>query len=188
MRAAGPMAQDGGMIPAPDGRPPLPAALLDVPYAGGRHPGAGGAADLSDGANCQRYAYAVLGHYGLAVPPLRSAELWADTGRTVRAAPPGVLDLVLFDGGPVAGRPDGYGAHVGVHLGPGRVLHLCREVGRPAVWSYADFAARPRYARFLGAKRVVAGRSADRVPGAGGQLPKPPPNPPPSPPKPPPPS
>ncbi|ARF58692.1 cell wall hydrolase [Streptomyces gilvosporeus] len=143
----------------------LPEALRNVSYSAARHPGAGtpectssagdAAGALAGGANCQRYAYAVLGHFGLVVPPLRSAELWADERATVRAGQPRPLDLVLFDGGPVAGRPTGYGAHVGVHLAPGQVLHLCREVGRPAVWAYADFAARPRYARFLGAKRAV---------------------------------
>ncbi|BDH13547.1 cell wall hydrolase [Streptomyces hygroscopicus] len=155
----------------------LPEALRKVTYSGARHPGArtpecpshpphgtadapgGGApdtvADLADGANCQRYAYAVLRHFGLLIPPLRSAELWADARSTRRADPPQPLDLVLFDGGPVDGRPPGYGAHVGVHLGPDQVLHLCREAGRPAVWRYADFAARPRYGRFLGAKRAV---------------------------------
>lgn len=123
--------------------------------------GSGGFADLAGGANCQRYAYAVLRHFGLGVPPLRSAELWADTRATRRAGRPRPLDLVLFDAGPNGDRPEGYGAHVGVHLGPDAVLHLCREVGRPAVWCYADFAARTRYARFLGIKRV-RGTTPDR--------------------------
>ncbi|MFF8785943.1 cell wall hydrolase [Streptomyces sp. NPDC015125] len=156
----------------------LPQALRKVTYSGARHPGAptpecpsyapvragdasGGSApgafpDLAGGANCQRYAYAVLRHFGLLIPPLRSAELWADDRATRRADPPQPLDLVLFDSGPAVGRPTGYGAHVGVHLGPDQVLHLCREVGEPVVWRYADFAARPRYGRFLGAKRAVS--------------------------------
>lgn len=154
----------------------MPAALRNVTYSGARHPGAAtpecpsyrpdgtadatgpsvdAFADLARGANCQRYAYAVLRHFGLLVPPLRSAELWADEQATRRVGRPQPLDLVLFDGGPVEGRPAGYGAHVGVHLGPDQVLHLCREVGRPVVWRYADFAARARYARLLGAKRAV---------------------------------
>ncbi|MFE1172385.1 cell wall hydrolase [Streptomyces sp. NPDC058773] len=160
----------------------LPEALRNVTYSGARHPGAttpecpshtaGGPAgrpapgpfdDLDRGANCQRYAYAVLRHFGLLIPPLRSAELWADTRATHRVDRPQPLDLVLFDGGPAAGRPPGYGAHVGVHLGPDEVLHLCREAGRPVVWRYADFAARPRYGRFLGTKRV---KRAGRAPGA----------------------
>ncbi|MFL4489823.1 cell wall hydrolase [Streptomyces sp. VTCC 41912] len=157
----------------------LPRALRNVAYSAARHPGAGtpecpshpagppaaGPApppDLTGGADCQRYAYAVLGHFGLRVPPPRSAELWADRAATRPAAPPGPLDPVLFDAGPVPARPAGYGAHVGVHLGPDRVLHLCREAGRPVVWTCADFAVRPRYARLLGAKRVVAGDGRTR--------------------------
>ncbi|MGY5127103.1 cell wall hydrolase [Streptomyces nigrescens] len=158
----------------------LPEALRNVTYSGARHPGAttpecpsytgGGAAgaprptapgpfaDLAGGANCQRYAYAVLRHFGLLIPPLRSAELWADEAATRRVDRPQPLDLVLFDGGPADGRPPGYGAHVGVHLGSDQVLHLCREVGRPVVWRYADFAARPRYGRFLGVKRAGPAR------------------------------
>ncbi|WP_405746617.1 cell wall hydrolase [Streptomyces sp. NBC_01525] len=165
--------------PGPCGPDPfggLPRALRDIAYSAARHPGAGspdgsspggdGGPDLSAGANCQLYAYAVLRHHGLGVPPLRSSELWADTVATRRVAAARPLDLVLFDGGPVAGRPEGYGAHIGVHLGPDRVLHLCKEVGHPAVWGYADFAARARYARVLGVKRVV--RGTDPEAGAAG--------------------
>ncbi|MFF9479815.1 cell wall hydrolase [Streptomyces sp. NPDC014733] len=154
--------------PGPYGPDPfggLPAALRDIAYSAARHPGAmspdgpspegNGAPGPPVGANCQLYAYAVLYHHGLVAPPLRSSELWADTVATRRVTVARPLDLVLFDGGPVAGRPEGYGAHVGVHLGPDRVLHLCKEVGRPAVWCYAEFAARARYARRLGFKRVV---------------------------------
>ncbi|WP_407548728.1 cell wall hydrolase [Streptomyces sp. Pv4-95] len=160
--------------PGPDVLGRLPEALRGVAYSAARHPVAGapecpspaaagagaGPAGLAEGANCQLYAYAVLGHFGLAVPPLRSSELWAEDRATRRVERPRPLDLVLFDGGPADGRPAGYGAHVGVHVGDDAVLHLCREVGRPAVWSYADFAARPRYSRLLGAKRVV-GRAAE---------------------------
>ncbi|UGQ12904.1 cell wall hydrolase [Yinghuangia sp. ASG 101] len=144
MSAAGPLA-----LPAF-----LPPGFRSVRYAAARHPGTTTAGDLSGGANCQVYAYAVLAHVGLRVPPLRSSELWADREATESAAVPGLFDLVLFDGGRKPGRDEGYGAHVGVHVGPDRVLHLCREVGAPAVWSYRDFAERPYYSRLLGIKRV----------------------------------
>ncbi|WP_244212127.1 cell wall hydrolase, partial [Streptomyces angustmyceticus] len=114
----------GRQIPRPHGEAALrslPEALRKVTYSGARHPGAptpecpsyvpdgaDGAsraapdafADLAGGANCQRYAYAVLRHFGLLIPPLRSAELWADDRATRRAARPRPLDLVLFDAGP----------------------------------------------------------------------------------------
>ncbi|MYV98860.1 cell wall hydrolase [Streptomyces sp. SID3343] len=146
----------------------LPACFRDVRYVYARHPQAVAAGELSAGANCQLYAYAYLAHHGLYVPPLRSSELWADDDATVtvsvaRTAP---LDLLLFDGGPRPGRDEGYAAHVAIHLGPDRVLHLCREVGVPAIWAYADFAARPRYARLLGVKRCrprSGGQPAEQI-------------------------
>ncbi|MFI1382970.1 cell wall hydrolase [Embleya sp. NPDC020886] len=134
--------------------PLLPPRFRAVPYVYARHPQAAPAGDLSAGANCQLYAYAFLAHHGLRVPPLRSSDLWTDDAATVRVVgEPEPLDLVLFDGGPRPDRDPGYAAHIGVHLGPDRVLHLCREVGRPAIWSYTEFAARPHYARLLGVKR-----------------------------------
>jgi hypothetical protein len=148
----------------------LPARLRDVPYAYARDPVSTAPGDLTRGANCQLYAYAVLAHFGRRVPPLRSAELWSDETALRTVAAPAALDLLLFDPGPdpdpdpdpgaAPGRPDGYGAHVAVHLAPGRILHLCKEVGRPALWTLSDFAARPRYARLLGAKRSARPRPA----------------------------
>ncbi|MFJ8742415.1 cell wall hydrolase [Embleya sp. NPDC127516] len=132
----------------------LPARFRDVPYVYARHPQAVAPGNLAAGANCQLYAYAFLAHHGLRVPPLHSSDLWADDTATVRVVgEPEPLDLLLFDAGPRPDRDPGYAAHIGVHLGPDRVLHLCREIGRPAIWSYAQFAARPRYARLFGIKR-----------------------------------
>ncbi|NBE53787.1 C40 family peptidase [Streptomyces boluensis] len=133
----------------------LPDRFWSVPYRGARFPGAavvGERPGLELGANCQLFAYAVLAHFGLTVPPLRSSELWHDTADTVRVPEPGPLDLVLF-----SGDGDPYGAHVGVWLGDDTVLHLCVEVGRPVVWARAAFAERAPYRVFLGAKRVVRG-------------------------------
>lgn len=132
----------------------LPPHMHGVPYVYARHPLSTAPGDLAEGANCQLYAYAVLAHFGLTVPPLRSSELWADRDATSVVDEPRSLDLVFFDGGRRPDVPEGYAAHVGVHVGGDRVLHLSREVGVPAIWSYADFATRPRYARLLGAKRV----------------------------------
>ncbi len=146
-------------MPAPQDRAEpllsrLPADMLTVPYAGSRFPGSRAVADrpgLAAGANCQLFAYEVLRHFGFAVPALRSSELWDDTRTTVRVEGDlRPLDLLLFN------RSDqAYGAHVGVRAGDDAVLHLCAEVGRPAVWGLADFAARERYRVLVGAKRVV---------------------------------
>ncbi|MEU3459357.1 hydrolase [Streptomyces sp. NPDC006733] len=134
--------------------PRLPAHLWTVPYAASRFPGSAAVArlpDLAAGANCQLFAYAVLRHFGLTPPPLRSSDLWEDTEATVRVQSFEPLDLLLFNA-----TDDPYGAHVGVWVDDDAVLHLCAEAGRPAVWTLADFAARDRYRILIGAKSVAA--------------------------------
>ncbi|WP_328744202.1 hydrolase [Streptomyces sp. NBC_00285] len=131
----------------------LPTAFWTVPYVSSRFPGASEVTDLpnlEEGANCQLFAYEVLRHFGLAAPALRSSELWADTQTTARVLVAQPLDLVLFNA-----TEDAYGAHVGVWVNEGRVLHLCAEIGRPAVWETTEFAARERYRVLIGNKRVV---------------------------------
>jgi cell wall-associated NlpC family hydrolase len=105
---------------------------------------------LNETANCLVYAYDVLAHFGLEVPRYWSSELWADVSSTRIVDGPEPLDLMLFAAEPVA-----YAAHVGVYVGGGRVLHLCKEVGEPVVWPLAEFAARQRYRTLVGIKRVV---------------------------------
>lgn len=134
----------------------LPEPLWAVPYAGARYPGSRAVEELpgvAAGANCQLYAYAVLAHFGLRVPALRSSDLWEDRAATVRVDRPSPLDLLLFNA-----SGEAYGAHVGVWAGEDAVLHLCAEVGRPAVWRTAEFAARGRYRALVGIKRVRAAR------------------------------
>ncbi|MEU9032331.1 hydrolase [Streptomyces sp. NPDC048383] len=130
----------------------LPDAFWTVPYTGSRYPGSPAVSrlpGLAPGANCQLFAYEVLRHFGRCVPPLRSSELWNDTRHTARVARPDFLDLLFFNA-----DTDPYGAHVGVWAGPDAVLHLSSEVGRPAVWSLADFTGHDRYRVLLGAKRA----------------------------------
>lgn len=138
----------------------LPAAFRTVPYAGSRFAGSPAVAarpGLTDGANCQLFAYEVLRHFGLAPPPLRSSDLWADTRATTRVPRARPLDLLLFNA-----TDDAHGAHIGVWADEDRVLHLCAEAGRPAVWSLRDFAARQRYRVLIGIKRVIHEAPTDR--------------------------
>jgi hypothetical protein len=126
-----------------------------TPYAGVRFPGSASVRDrpgLTEGANCQLFAYAVLevfGVFGLEAAAWRSSDLWADTRLTRRVTVAQPLDLALFNA-----TEESWGAHVGVVVGEGWILHLCAEVGRPAVWSMAEFAARERYRTLLGFKRM----------------------------------
>jgi hypothetical protein len=130
----------------------LPKTFWTVPYVGRMIPGFRPEVGLAEGANCQRYAYAVLAHFGRPVPPLRSDELWQDTESTRVVDTWDALDLLLF-----SPTDDPYGAHVGVFVADDQVLHLCAEAGVPAVWGLADFAKRDRYRVLIGAKRALTG-------------------------------
>jgi cell wall-associated NlpC family hydrolase len=100
-------------------------------------------------ANCQQYAYTVLAHFGLQVPPLRAAELWTDSRLHTVTGDEQPLDLVLY-----APTKDPYAAHVGVIVGDDAILHLCAELNHPAVWNERGFAQRERYSCRIGARRV----------------------------------
>lgn len=127
-----------------------PAWASEAVYDPAMFPGARGGLPEGPGGNCQTFAYAVLGAFGIVTPPLRSSELWDHAG----FGHPSLddlrqLDLVLFSAG------GAYGAHVTVWMAPDELLHLSREVGRPAVWSFAEFARRERYRELVGAVRVA---------------------------------
>lgn len=129
----------------------LPTEYRRVRYVSARVPGsrlAGANPGLANGTNCQLFAYEVLRYFGLAPPPYRSSDLWTDTETTMRVRTADLLDLVLFNS-----TDHAWGAHVGVWVGDERVLHLCAEIGRPAVWSMSEFAARQRYQVLIGVKR-----------------------------------
>ena len=128
----------------------LPSWVWQVPYDGSRVPGAAARDSWRDGANCQLFAYGVLALHGFQVADLRSDELWADSASTELVGTPRPLDLVLF--GP---DEQPYGAHVGLVVGDDAVLHLCKEVGRPVVWSWGEFAQRLAYRVVIGFKRPV---------------------------------
>jgi hypothetical protein len=76
---------------------------------------------------------------------MRFSELRADTRITARVSVAQPLDLLLFNA-----TDDAYGAHVGVWVKEGRVLHLCAEERHPVVWEMTEFAKRQRYRLRLG--------------------------------------
>ncbi len=137
----------------------LPAWFWEVPFAAERYPGSVPRSGLREGGNCQLFAYEVLAHFGFRIPDARSAELWRDTEATTVALTPRPLDLVLFHD-----REQAWGAHVGVVVSDAEVLHLCAEVGRPAVWTWNDFASRQRYTHLVGYKRPLPPAGPDRPP------------------------
>ena len=144
--------------PSPPGG--WPANIWAVPYVGSAAPGRVSPDLWPEGANCQLFAYGVLGLFGLACPPLPSSKLWEDTEATVIAELPEPLDLVLFKT-----TENTRGAHLGVWMAPDEVFHLCKEIGAPIVWPMAEFSRRARYATTVGVKRVIRTVGAPRQPG-----------------------
>ena len=120
-----------------------------MPYVGARYPGAPDDGGVEAGANCQRFAYALLRHNGRTIGDFRSSDLWSDTTDTYVVEEPVPLDLLLFN------RTDEpWGAHVAVYLGDDLAIHLAKHVGRPAIWPLAEFASAPRYRCLVGIKRT----------------------------------
>ena len=128
----------------------LPASYWDVPWDATRFPGAVDRDQLALGADDNLFAYEVLAHFGKRIPDLRSAELWRDTEVTKVVLTPEPLDIVLFHD-----REQAFGAHVAVVCSDTELVHLCVEVGKPAVWTFAQFAATPRYRHVVGIKRPL---------------------------------
>jgi cell wall-associated NlpC family hydrolase len=125
----------------------IPDSFWGVRYNGSCYPGA--VSDMTQGANCQLFAYELLRHHGLLVPSFRSSDLWDDTEFTEPVSTLEPLDLLLFNN-----TAQAWGAHVAVYLGDGKAIHLAKEAGRPAVWTLEQFASHPLYTHFIGAKRV----------------------------------
>ncbi len=128
----------------------LPAWFWDVPFSSDRYPGAVPRGELMKGANSALFAYELLAQLGIAIPDLRSDELWRDTDATQVVLTPQPLDLALFHD-----RAQAWGAHVGVVCSETEVVHLSQEVGRPAVWTFTQFAATPHFANLIGFKRPL---------------------------------
>jgi murein DD-endopeptidase / murein LD-carboxypeptidase len=129
----------------------VPKRFLAISYNGDHYPGAPGVNGLIEGANCQLYAYEILRHFGLQIPDFRSSNLWEDTQYTDIVSDLGPLDIVLFNR-----TKKVWGAHVGLCISSDEIIHLSKQVGRPAIWGMAEFQMRPEYQTFIGAKRIRA--------------------------------
>jgi len=132
----------------------IPEMFLNVPYNLLRNPSTTEPGEIQNGANCEYYVRELLREYGYAMPSrLRSSELWSDTDWTKQVAPGHqlqVFDITFFNF-----TEDPYGAHQGLYIGEGNILHLARHIGYPAVWSLDDFGNHERYKVFIGAKRPL---------------------------------
>lgn len=129
----------------------IPHRFAKVSYNAERIPGVKDQDDLIQGANCQVYAYEFLRHFGKNAPQLRSSELWSDSKYTKETKPFRFLDLMLYNKTPKA-----YGAHVGVYIDAGCVLHLSYEIGHPVIQTHKGLMLNEKYKCFIGAKRVLS--------------------------------
>jgi cell wall-associated NlpC family hydrolase len=132
----------------------IPDFFFSVAYDGGNFPRESVAYQLTGGANCQVFAYALLQHHGIAIPPLRSSELWSDTRFTQRVSDYRPLDLLLFNR-----TESAWGAHVALFVGDNKAIHLSASQGRPVIWRLEDFTMREEYSFLLGGKRVLVSES-----------------------------
>jgi len=128
----------------------IPTSLLTTRYDGSMHPQNPDCKGLLNGANCQHFVYEALRmHCESYVPDFRSSELWADDEYTKIVSRPQALDIAFFND-----TSNPYGAHIGIFVGPGQILHLCKEVGYPVVWDMEEFSKRKQYKEFIGVKRL----------------------------------
>ena len=135
---------------------PIPDHLWDVQYNSDHFPGAPSVRGVDGGTNCQQYAYTVLRHFGFVIPDFRSSDLWEDILHTRTTSSPTPFDLVL-----VHNEPESYGAHVGVYVGDGLVLHLSRQIDAPALETFSEIQSREQYRYLVGFKRVLIRQVTD---------------------------
>ncbi|TBG84518.1 peptidoglycan endopeptidase [Rhizobium leguminosarum] len=131
----------------------IPPQFRDVGYNGDHFPGARGVHGVDGGANCQQYAYSLLRHFGFELPDFRSSDLWNDTAHTAVSKDPKPFDLVL-----VNDEPRSFGAHVGLSLGQGLILHLSKRIGFPAIETLEQMQNRDEYRFLIGFKTVLVRR------------------------------
>ena len=132
----------------------IPDIFYKIEYNSARIPGIDNQSDLSQGANCQVFAYELLRHNGIQPPVYRSSELWSDTQTTVIVDSPQPLDLLLYNFNDQA-----YGAHVAVALGNDELIHLSAVNRIAEITTHQAMLQNPRYAVSIGAKRVYSATS-----------------------------
>lgn len=130
--------------------PQIPARFWTIPYDRNHDPHSPTLPDIAQGANCQNFAYELLRHFGWRIPNLRSSNLWEDSEHTITVTDYRPLDLLLF-----SRTQEAFGAHVAVHVGSDRAIHLSRELGFATVWPLEEFFSHPEYRILVGAKRAL---------------------------------
>jgi len=128
----------------------IPERFHNVRYNAGHFPGAPDIHEVEGGANCQQYAYSILRHYGFEIQDFLSSELWDDREYTRISEQLQPFDLVLLHH-----EPQSFGAHVGLCVGEGLILHLSRKIDAPAIETLEEMQARAEYRFLIGFKTVL---------------------------------
>lgn len=124
----------------------IPKDFLKVYYNSSAYPG--NASGFLEGANCQHFCYEILRHNGFQIGDLRSSNLWEDCDFTKKVDKPKPFDILLFNS-----NKKSWGAHVGLFLGEGRIIHLAKKIGIPVIWTESKFYEQPEYKTLVGIKR-----------------------------------
>ena len=128
----------------------IPDNFLTTQYVGARIPGIENQADLSLGANCQVFAYELLRVNGVSIPNFRSSDLWEDKLFTLKVTEFQALDIMLYNT-----DNNAFGAHVGVYIGEGKIIHLSYQNQKPEIIEHRLMGDNEKYRVFIGAKRVL---------------------------------
>ncbi|MCP4522329.1 MAG: C40 family peptidase [Cytophagales bacterium] len=108
----------------------IPEKFHKVEYNLARIPGCEAQENLALKANCQVYVYELLKSFGKQSLQLRSKELWEDIQVTQQVKEENLqpLDIMLYNN-----KEEAFGAHIGVYIGDGKVLHLSQGNNIPMI-------------------------------------------------------
>lgn len=129
----------------------IPETFLKIRYNGEIHPYTDYKKDLTDGSNCQIFAYSILRYFSLEIPDFWSSELWEDTTHTEIVDEFQEFDILLYNNVNQA-----HSAHVTLFIGEDKIIHLSKAVGYPEIIEYQQFKERERYKYLIGGKRLKA--------------------------------
>lgn len=140
----------------------IPSEFFNIKYSGARIPGVDNQSDLSLGANCQVFSYALLAINGVTVPNFRSSDLWEDQQFSITTHKGSVNQLISFDSLQALdimlynSSDKAFGAHMAVYIGNGKIVHLSLANQYAEIIDHNTMVTRDKYRYFVGAKRIKA--------------------------------
>ncbi len=127
----------------------IPSIFLTIKYNPKQTPEVK-SSPFKHGANCQLFAYTLLSYYGYKIPPFRSSELWDDCQFTKKVSHLKPFDILMY-----SDNEEAWGAHIGLYLGDGKIIHLSKENTYPKIQTHQSMMEIKKYRHFIGAKRLI---------------------------------